>query len=664
MKRLLGTDAHIGWHTYSTGCDDPNDKNYKASAERKEPQFCLGPKDKGTDVKGMPTKLGDEVMSSCLQAGNTQAQCEMTVTWADVAMEPGWDDTPTAIDSYKKQWIRSHYKNLLGAMANHRIDKFQKEKAFGDNTKFWAQYLKIYVRDAMGYQSTFPEYITESIKQGDPLKLKNTLYYNMSDQRIIQAFDKLESSFAKHGVKLPFMNNVPQITEKSGKARKDQVEARKEYLSRMIHNMGKLEARYQLMTLLANTGTATANLFGGTTMTISQGGMRNFMRTNSNKWLVKNLLTDKDGKFQIKLEDGSFVKDKKTLKKWIGEQGVIDNFIADELLLNSNLKNAYNKNTKNFKSFFKEWKNIIKQNPDVSNETILELAKRYGIQDALTKYGAFFMQASERKLRTDAFLTHALQFRDAYGKFAQEMRLDDPAVIAAGLRGVEATQFLYHSAFRPAYMRTSLGKVMTRFKLFAFQSVRTRKELYRRAKYYGYKPGTPEFEKFKDLMVADLMTMALGGAFMYSLFDTALPPPYDWIQESSEWLFGDKAARKKAFFGQYPYPIAPLNVITPPAARLLMNPLTTMINGDWERFMDYHIHTMYPFGRVVRNIDKTIYDKDSGKYEMIKERPYGTTLGRFSQQFFRLPLDKVTAKYDKAQLAEERKRLIEQELGE
>ena len=165
-------------------------------------------------------------------------------------------------------------------------------------------------------------------------------------------------------------------------------------------------------------------------------------------------------------------------------------------------------------------------------------------------------------------------------------------------------------------------------------------------------------------MVADLMTMALGGAFMYSLFDTALPPPYDWIQESSEWLFGDKAARKKAFFGQYPYPIAPLNVITPPAARLLMNPLTTMINGDWERFMDYHIHTMYPFGRVVRNVDKTIYDKDSGKYEMIKERPYGTTLGRFSQQFFRLPLDKVTAKYDKAQLAEERKRLIAQELGE
>ena len=139
---------------------------------------------------------------------------------------------------------------------------------------------------------------------------------------------------------------------------------------------------------------------------------------------------------------------------------------------------------------------------------------------------------------------------------------------------------------------------------------------------------------------------------MYSLFDTALPPPYDYLQETSQLLFGDKGERNKAFYGTYPRPIAPLQAITPPVARLLIDPLKSLINNDWDRFFDYHIHTMYPFGRIVRQIDKTI------------DEPYGTTLGRGMQQFFRLPGDKLVNKYNRAQLEEERKRIITQTLGD
>tara|TARA_Y100000593_G_C4276196_1_gene320203 strand:- start:815 stop:1513 length:699 start_codon:yes stop_codon:yes gene_type:complete len=232
------------------------------------------------------------------------------------------------------------------------------------------------------------------------------------------------------------------------------------------------------------------------------------------------------------------------------------------------------------------------------------------------------------------------------------MSLNDPYLVDAGLQGVEATQFLYHSAFRPAFMRTSMGKVMTRFKLFAFQSIRVRKELERKARYYGYKKGTKDYENMKNLFVADMMTMALGSIFMYSLFDTALPPPYDYLQETSQWLFGDKAEREKAFFGTYPRPIAPLQIVTPPGARVLMSPIKALINNDWERFMDYHIHTMYPFGRIVRQVEKTV------------DEPYGTLHGRFMQQFFRLPTDKFVRKYNRAQLEEEREKIITQTLGE
>ena len=156
----------------------------------------------------------------------------------------------------------------------------------------------------------------------------------------------------------------------------------------------------------------------------------------------------------------------------------------------------------------------------------------------------------------------------------------------------------------------------------------------------------------KNLFLADMVTMALGSIFMYSLFDTALPPPYDYLQETSQWLFGDKEERNKAFFGVYPRPIAPLQIVTPPAARFLIDPMKALFNNDWERFMDYHIHTMYPFGRIVRQFEQTI------------DEPYGTTLGRGMQQFFRLPGDKLVHKYNRAELEDKRRDIISQTLGD
>ena len=49
------------------------------------------------------------------------------------------------------------------------------------------------------------------------------------------------------------------------------------------------------------------------------------------------------------------------------------------------------------------------------------------------------------------------------------------------------------------------------------------------------------------------------------------------------------------------------------------------------------------------------------------DEPYGTTFGRGMQQFFRLPTDKLVSKFNKAQIDEKRREMIEseiQELGE
>mgnify|MGYP003132519498 CR=1 FL=1 len=579
--------------------------------------------------------------------------------------KPGWDRDLNTIDLYKDKFIRSYYKNLQSILVNNRIDSFVKDNAFGNYTKDWADYLRIYARDAFGHQSTFEQRIVDNInassKKGErgSLGLGNSLYYRTSDHRIIKAVEYIDKKFAEYGMKVPFFKNIPKITaEKGTEAYNQQVQARREYLSRMIHNFGKMEAKFNLMTLLANTGTMTANLFGAASMSISQGGLKNFGRSYNSKWLKQNLLTDTNGNYILNYTDPATgkmksVTNKKELRQWAAEQGIIDKFIADEIGVNLALKTGLK--GRNAKSFVKELSKILRKNPDASNETVLELARRYGVQSSIEKTGAWFMQKSERIARTDAFLTHAIQFKERWGAMGHKLRLDDPAVIDYGLKGVEATQFLYHSAFRPAYMRTSLGKVLTRFKLFAFQSVRTRKEFYRQAKHYGFEEGTPAFERFKNLFMIDMFTMALGTAFAYSLFDTALPPPYDWIQETGEWLFGNKRERDRAFFGQWPYPVAPLQVATPPIARIPMAAFSSLINNDWERFADYHIHTMYPFGRMVRQVDKTF------------DEPYGTTFGRGMQQFFRLPTDKLVSKFNKAEIEKKRKEMIDaeiQELGE
>ena len=121
----------------------------------------------------------------------------------------------------------------------------------------------------------------------------------------------------------------------------------------------------------------------------------------------------------------------------------------------------------------------------------------------------------------------------------------------------------------------------------------------------------------------DMLVLALAAVFKYSVFDTALPPPYDYLQETSELVFGDKTERERAFFGTYPRAVAPLQIITPPAARVVINPIKSLINNDWDRFLDYHIHTMYPFGRLVRQVDKTIYDPKAGDSEIINDADGG-----------------------------------------
>ena len=539
-----------------------------------------------------------------------------------------------AIKIYKEGILKSRLKNLAALMGDVQIDRMTINKPFGKYTKDHAEFYRMYLRDALGYKTTFSDWVLRSMENSDPLKLKKNMYYQTSDHAMIQKLDRILKFFGTD--KLPF--KLPSNDQ-----------ARAEELSRIIHHWGSLEAKYQLLTLLANTGVATGNLFGGSLNTITKTGLRNFVRSTNFKYLEKNILKDADGAYQLKFKNGQFVKTKKDLKKWIIEQGVIEQYIKNELDFNPKVQAM--KNKKALKEFAKDFNKLLRKNPDPNKETIMELARRHGITEKVLEIGAFPMQASERWLRANAFLSHMLQMRDSFNGMAGQLDMNSEAVIKHALKGVEATQFVYHSVGRSAFMRTATGKVLTRFKNYVQNQIGFQREIYRQAKLYGFKPGTKAYDEFKRLFIINAMLMALGSAYAYSLFDVATPPPFDWMVETSELLWGDKKERERAFFGTYPRAVAPLQIITPPIARVPQS-LVMLLNGDWERFADYQAWTLFPFGRFARSVDKTFNE------------PYGTTFGRGMQQFFRIPTDKFQRDYDRAQLQKMRKDHIESTLDD
>ena len=80
-----------------------------------------------------------------------------------------------------------------------------------------------------------------------------------------------------------------------------------------------------------------------------------------------------------------------------------------------------------------------------------------------------------------------------------------------------------------------------------------------------------------------------------------MPAPWNWVQDTSEWLFGDEKGRNRAFFGQWPRALAPLQIATPPILRMPMAAMRGLLEDDWSRVADYYIYTMFPFGRIARD---------------------------------------------------------------
>ena len=471
----------------------------------------------------------------------------------------GWSTDMGVLDAYVKNVTSTYYRQLNQIVGRNTIAEAKKRmtKKFGyELATRWENFFKLYVQGAMGQPDVIPDYIYNDPK----MKIQGTPYAWFADNKVL--------------------NRVNSIREKLGIRESDLPKELKDFTYQDIRAWSNMEAKFELAALLAHPKSAITNVFGGSLHTIQSAGPNALIKARSIKFLKRINPAWKT------MED---------IDAFVVKKGVIPEFMIHELGLGSQVKDM-----KGIKDFVADLSTKIHSKDAISRKEIFKLGKKYNIGDKATALAGKFMSIPERMLRRDAFMAHYIQAWERYGGTINDP--NHPFLIEMAKKGVKATQFLYEAPYRPFFARTSLGKVMTRFQLYAWNSVRFRNDVTREAARYGFKPGTESYDKFKRTMEIDLFVSALGAAFMYSLFDTAMPQPYSWMQDTANWLFGSEKERDRAFYGTYPSAIAPLQVISPPIARIPMSAIMAYAKGDWDKLTDYQIYTMFPFGRIARDI--------------------------------------------------------------
>ena len=418
---------------------------------------------------------------------------------------PGWSRDLGSWDIYQKNLIDTYHRQIGQIVSKKMLQEFNR-KAIDtwnspDQVVAWNNYIYDYISRAMGFPSKVPESWMDG-QMGDLMKIKGTPYSWFADNHVKDMVNRIRSKIGMKDSDL-VPDNMKGVDEMD------------------LRHWSNLEAKYQMATLLAHPKSAAGNIFGGTIHTIQSTGWKNWRNARS----VEFWRTQVAGK-------AANWESKKQIEEWAISHGVVPNFVLYEAGLNPNFKGG------KYKRFLRDVEMLLNKDPMVKDEGLISLAKKHQIDEAAFQNAAWFMRYPERALRRDAFAAHYLQARELYGH--ANMDLNEPFLIEMAKKGVTATQFLYSAPYRPAFSATALGKVMTRFQTWAWNSVRFRNDINREARLHNYRPGTMEYERFKRQTISDMFVLGMSNVFAYSLFETAMPQPYSWFQDTADWIFGNE----------------------------------------------------------------------------------------------------------------------------
>lgn len=503
----------------------------------------------------------------------------------------------------------------LHQMREHMTKKWvkgnDKERAEGQElVKGWLNFWSLYAKRAMG----MPTIISDKMYNDKSLKLDASPYGWWADNRFANF---INTSMKKMGLSA----KIPKALKmKKGKIdfenmSKEDIESVESYLGKTAwdaQRWSNLEAKFELATLMTHPKTPINNIFGGTMHTFQSVGYEPLRKARNLKELQR-----------INPEWTSWDK----VMEFVESHGVVPEATLHQFGLDKDFRGS------RAKAFVTDLANKSTGLKEISKIDMVALANKYGVSKAIMNKAALFMSVPERILRRDAFMAHYIKAWERLGGSIKN--IDNPILIELAKKGVKATQFLYNSAERPAFAATALGKMFSRFQLWSWNAVRFRNDVRKQAQLYGFKPGTEAMRKFERTMQADMFIMALGSVFMYSLFGQTVPAPYNWLQDTAEWIFGDETERDRAFFGTYPSSIAPLQMITPPLARFPISVIREFAEDDYTKLADYYVWTMFPFGRMLRDVGHPETSIIANPMR-IPEKVFGVPLTGFSKESKRM----------------------------
>jgi hypothetical protein len=481
---------------------------------------------------------------------------------------PGYRIDPDIWNSYGEKLDNATFNNMAAFQMKRIIRDFIKKKPLGDETENWAWMMRFYVRDTMGLNSIFPEEALSS----PTLNIKSMPYYQLSDHAVYVMGTKMRTAAEKIFGK----DFTP------------------EDVGDKLRQFKSAEAKYETMSVLFSMRNFATNVLQGSIADAAYvGGRFVFDAHRLSVWQKVN----------------TEFKSMADVRRFIYSTGAIESYIVDDGNIVSRRYGAQ------WKKFTEALVERLKRNPDMGDKNVFQLAEEYGVKKAFIDGSASLVRKGERITRENAFMSAYLAARAKLEPIRLEY--DHPYLIKQGILGMQANQYLYSISVRGGFSRTNLGQVFTRYKHWGWASVKSRREVYDMAAQQGFRPGSHEFERFQRRILTDTFLAGLAALLPYSIFGSSLPPPLTYFQNTAQWLFGDSKEKKNAFNASrngLPIALAPLNELMPPISRLVKGtwdlPMTfkAIWGGDIQRIGEMNSYSMFPFGRITRDVWKAYED--------------------------------------------------------
>jgi hypothetical protein len=529
--------------------------------------------------------IGDEVIQQIreLRSGNDKGGAFRPSNQNKRGSSPieGYDTSLNAVLTYMDRQAQGKFSFIKALVGDYHIGTFKSKNPFGEDTAKWADRLQMFVDTSMNRSSTFTEDMLEKRGWKD-----NPVWSFM-------------------GVPIADEHLERILADKFPKWYEEKTNVDPKAVNTWIRNMAGLEGKFEFLSLLTSPKSMVNNLFGGTLQSVTHAGFRHWRNAGNQKWLQRHIGDP-------------------TLAKWTGddwdkfveESGGMDSFYTDLFgiskdgglgkgfrILSERIKDL------KFGAAIGAIKNEFKNNAEVSS--IFESMIDKGVD-----FAKFTQQVIEYKLRKRSWIAHYLKAREtlnANGTIKPDY--DDQILVSMANKGVEATQFLYNNINRPQFANSAVGSILTRFQTWTYNALKGKADIVSEANRVGFKSGTQEFKKLERMMQIDMSVIALASLFPMSMFSSNVAPPYNYLVDISELIFGgeeDEEGNELNIFQRFgnaianPQSFSPLGLTTPPITRIALDPIRALFTGEWDRFFDYHLWTWFPFGMPARTAYKTV----------------------------------------------------------